>query len=67
MSAGRHDADASSEPGCSRDPKQPCPDDDGPDGSDDALTGRCKVFAAPRATLYVFRFCVRPSLFLLPL
>src|SRR5712671_1499067 len=35
-----HDADASSEPGCSRDQKQPCPDDDGPDGSRDALTGR---------------------------
>src|SRR5437867_1012264 len=34
-------ADASSEPGCSRDQKQPCPDDDGPDGSRDALTGRC--------------------------
>ena len=24
------DADTSSEPGCSRDQKQPCPDDDGP-------------------------------------
>ena len=39
-----HDADASSEPGCSRDQKQPCPDDDGPDGSRDALTGRCETF-----------------------
>jgi hypothetical protein len=35
---------ASSEPGCSRDQKQPCPDDDGPDGSRDALTGRCETF-----------------------
>ena len=39
-----HDADPSSEPGCSRDHKQPCPDDDGPDGSRDALTGRCETF-----------------------
>jgi hypothetical protein len=39
-----HDADASSEPGRSRDQKQPCPDDDGPDGSRDALTGRCETF-----------------------
>jgi len=39
-----HDADASSEPGCSRDHKQPRPDDDGPDGSRDALTGRCETF-----------------------
>jgi len=39
-----HDADASSEPGCSRDQKQPRPDDDGPDGSRDALTGRCETF-----------------------
>jgi hypothetical protein len=38
-----HDADASSEPGCSRDQKQPCPDDDGPDGSRDTLTGRCET------------------------
>ena len=35
---------ASSEPGCSRDQKQPCPDDDGPDGSRDALTGRGETF-----------------------
>src|SRR5258705_7970923 len=35
--------DASSEPGCSRDQKQPCPDNDGPDGSRDALTGRCET------------------------
>src|SRR5216117_1345970 len=35
---------ASSEPGCSRDQKQPCPDDDGSDGSRDALTGRCETF-----------------------
>jgi hypothetical protein len=34
----------SSEPGCSRDQKQPCPDDDGSDGSRDALTGRCETF-----------------------
>jgi len=27
-----------------RDEKQPCPDDDGPDGSHDALTGRCEAF-----------------------
>jgi hypothetical protein len=39
-----HDADASSEPGCSRDQKQPCPDADGPDGARDALTGRRKTF-----------------------
>jgi hypothetical protein len=31
--------DTSSEPGCSRDQKQPCPD-----GSRDALTGRCETF-----------------------
>src|ERR1700676_2379227 len=36
--------DASSEPGCSRDQTHPCPDDDGPDGSRDALTGRCETF-----------------------
>src|SRR5713226_8991439 len=36
--------DASSEPGCSRDQEQPCPDDDGSDGSRDALTGRCETF-----------------------
>ena len=35
---------ASSEPGCSRDQKQPCPDGDGPDDSRDALTGRCETF-----------------------
>src|SRR6266516_4653538 len=35
---------ASSEPGCSRDQKQPCADDGGPDGSRDALTGRCETF-----------------------
>jgi hypothetical protein len=29
---------SSSEPGCSRDQKQPCRDDDGPDGLRDALT-----------------------------
>jgi hypothetical protein len=40
---GFYDADASSEPGCSPDQKQPCPDDDGPDGSRDALTGRCET------------------------
>jgi hypothetical protein len=39
-----HDADASSEPGCSRDQKQSCPDSDGPDGSRDALTGWCETF-----------------------
>src|SRR6266481_6862827 len=39
-----YDADASSEPGCSRDQKQPCPDDDGSDGSRDALTSRCETF-----------------------
>jgi len=32
------------DPGCSPDQKQPCPDDDGPDGSCDALTGRCETF-----------------------
>ena len=36
--------DASSEPGCSRDQEQPCPDDDGSNGSCDALTGRCETF-----------------------
>jgi hypothetical protein len=36
--------DALSEPGCSRDQEQPCPDDDGSDGSRDALTGRCETF-----------------------
>jgi hypothetical protein len=36
--------DVSSEPGCSRDPEQPCPDDGGSDGSRDALTGRCETF-----------------------
>src|SRR6266436_4248339 len=36
--------DASSEPGCSRDQEQPCPDDDGSDGSRGALTGRCETF-----------------------
>src|SRR5439155_26478036 len=39
-----HDADASSEPGCSRDQSQPCPDDDGPDGARGALTARCETF-----------------------
>src|SRR5712692_11585115 len=39
----RHDADASSEPGCSPDQNQPCPDHDGPGGSRDALTGRCET------------------------
>jgi len=39
----RHDADASSEHGCSRDQKQPCRDDDGPGDSRDALTGRCET------------------------
>lgn len=36
----------SSEPGCSRDQKQPCPDDDGSDGSRDAPTARCEAFDA---------------------
>src|SRR5512132_203767 len=39
-----HDADASTEPGWSRDQKQPCPDGDDPDGSRHALTGRCETF-----------------------
>src|SRR6266571_8613912 len=39
-----HDANASSEAGCSRDQKQTCPDGDGPGGSRDALTGRCETF-----------------------
>src|SRR5579862_1993630 len=43
-SSTRHDADASSERGCTRDQKEPCPDDDGPDGSRDALTGRRETF-----------------------
>jgi hypothetical protein len=34
----------SSEPGCSRDQEQPCRDDDGSDGSRDALTARCDTF-----------------------
>src|SRR6266550_4096991 len=37
-------AGGSSEPGCSRDQKQPCADDDGPGGSRDPLTCRCKTF-----------------------
>lgn len=41
-----HYADASSERGCSRNQKQPCPNDDGPDGLRDALTGRCETFDA---------------------
>src|SRR3712207_1259263 len=40
--------DASSEPGCSRDQEQPCPDDDGSDGSRDALTGQCETFDGDR-------------------
>jgi hypothetical protein len=36
-----HDADALSEPGRSRDQKQPCPGEDCPDGSRDTLTGWC--------------------------
>jgi hypothetical protein len=36
--------DALSEPGCSGDQEQPCSDDDGSDGSRDALTGRCETF-----------------------
>jgi hypothetical protein len=39
-----HDADASSEPGCLRDQEQPRSDDDAPDHSRDALTGRCETF-----------------------
>src|SRR5437667_3275904 len=34
----------SSEPRCSRDQNQPCPDDDSPGGSRDALTGGCETF-----------------------
>jgi hypothetical protein len=34
------DAEVLYEPGCSRDQKQPCPDDEGPEGSRDALPGR---------------------------
>src|SRR5256714_3415512 len=44
MSRSSMNADASSESGCSRDQKQPCPDDDGSDGSRDALTARCETF-----------------------
>jgi hypothetical protein len=37
--------DASSDPGCSHDQKQPCAHDDhGPNGSPDALTRRCETF-----------------------
>jgi hypothetical protein len=36
--------DASSEPGCLRNQKQPDPDGNGSDGSRDALTGRCETF-----------------------
>ena len=39
-----HDVDALSEPGCSRDQKQPCRDDDSADESRDALTSRCETF-----------------------
>src|SRR5882724_3012740 len=44
MIGRRGTTNKSSEPGCSRDQKQPCPDDDGPDGSSDALTSRCETF-----------------------
>ncbi len=36
--------DASSESGRSHGQKQTCPDDDGSDGSHDALTRRCETF-----------------------
>jgi len=39
-----HGVDASSEPGRSCDQKQPCPDDNGPSGSRDTLTGGCDTF-----------------------
>src|ERR1700681_2945619 len=39
-----YDADASSELGCSRYPKQPCPDKNEPDGSRASLTSRCETF-----------------------
>src|SRR5260370_24019961 len=43
MAARARWCEASYEPGCSRDQEQPCPDDDGPDGSRGALTGRCET------------------------
>jgi hypothetical protein len=43
-SSTSYDADSSSEPGCARDQKKPCSDDDGPDGSRDALTSQCETF-----------------------
>jgi hypothetical protein len=48
------------EPGCSRDQKQPCPDDDGPDGSCDALNGRCKTFAVAAVTTGIARRSMTP-------
>src|SRR5688500_18257570 len=41
-------ADVSSKSRCSRDQKQTCPDDDGADGSRDALTSRCETFDRDR-------------------
>src|ERR1700741_185790 len=43
--AYRADArNVSSEPGCPRDQEQPSPEDDGSDGSCEALTGGCETF-----------------------
>ena len=43
---GEVQAHRSPEPGCSRDQEQSCPDDEGSDGSRDALTSRCETFAS---------------------
>lgn len=43
-SLGFHEADPSSDPGCPHDQKQPCRDENDPDGSGDALTGGCETF-----------------------
>jgi hypothetical protein len=47
--------DASPEPGCSRDQEQPCPEDDGSDGSRDLMLGvnslaEMPAFARPKST-----------------
>ena len=41
-------SDESSEPGCSRNQKEPGPDNDHPDRSRDALTGRCETLDGDR-------------------
>ena len=45
VSGAQHHVDVSPEPSCLRDQKHPRPDDDGSDGSRDALTGRCSCIS----------------------